>query len=249
MIFFSGEERRGTVVCLSAAVLLFSLLSNAAAASSIGEKIKARVGGLSHHLNETDTPIVGPGWDTGAGSFGRWAMDRYGLPAYEYEMDPLNDLRAVWLKGNAYSNLHWHQLGNDHVNAIATNMGYVQMFYNDSAQRWLNLHNPAKLAYAGGFGFVSDGAVSFSSYYPYRPAGVAEKRIFGEGYFEKEISSGGILLNETVFAPAGDLPVLIMRVRLKNLSAEEKTLTYLPYFDVDTYDLFPPFLTAYAPDR
>ena len=120
----------------------------------------------------------------GSGAFGRWIRDGHGLVAYQYEADPLTDDRAVWLKGDQPSRLHWHQLGNFRVNALASNLGFVQLFYNDSAQRWLNYYYPDNMALSGGFGIVLEGDQAFTSYYPFRPDGTYTKRIFGSGYYE-----------------------------------------------------------------
>ncbi len=187
--------------------------------------------------------------DMDSGVFGKWIEDRYGLTAYKYEMDPLKDDRAKWMKGDESSILHWHQLGNYRINAIAANLGFVQLFYNDSAQRWLNYYYPENLAFAGGFGIMACDDQVFTTYRPLQPGNTHMDMIFGAGYYEKEMVAGQVRLNETTYVPFGDLPVLIMRVRLKNLASERKVLTYIPYFDVAPYSLHPPFLTAFLPEE
>jgi len=181
--------------------------------------------------------LISADYEKGNGIFGKWTIDRYGLVAYQYQLDQLNDDRALWQRGNKPSRLHWHQIGNPHINAIATNYGYVQLFYNDSAQRWLNFYQPEKLKFSGGFGFILDGDTAFSSFYPLLPSGREEKRIFGTGYFEKELTYSKLLWREIIFAPMKDSSALIMRVQLKNLSSQKKNLTYLAYFDVHPLDL------------
>ena len=185
----------------------------------------------------------------GSGAFGRWVRDAHGLAAYRYEMDPLSDERAIWLKGDQPSRLHWHQLGNFRINALASNLGFVQLFYNDTALRWLNYYYPESLALSGGFGIVLEGDQAFTSYYPFRPEGSDLRRVFGAAYYEKELAYDQIRLCEKVFAPAGDRPVLIMRVRIRNESKEYRNLCYLAYFDVAPFDLQPPFLTALLPEE
>jgi len=181
--------------------------------------------------------LLSADFEKGSGIFGKWIRDQSGLVAYQYEMDQVSDQRAVWDRGGQPTRLMWHQIGNLHINAIAANDGLVQLFYNDSAQRWLNYYDPAKLAYSGGFGFVLDGDSAFTTYYPYSPKGSVKLRLFGQGYFEKELQYNQILVNETVFAPTGDLPVLILRVKLKNLSPEKKSLQYFAYFDVNPREI------------
>ena len=95
---------------------------------------------------------ISEAWGTGgAGCFGRWVKDSFGLPAFEYELDQFTDPRGRWrthLRTSAYqlselapeeararlstitglrdpedpdwSNLHWHQVGNDRLIALAT---------------------------------------------------------------------------------------------------------------------------------
>jgi len=190
--------------------------------------------------------FISADFEAGSGIFGKWVRDRYGLVAYQYEMDQNKDPGAVWLTGKKSLTLHWHQLGNLRTNAIATNDGYVQLFSNESAQRWINFHDPQKLKFSGGFGLVIDGGAAFTSFYPFRPEGANEKRVFGSGYFEKEIEHGQINLNETVFMPAGDLSAMVMRVSLKNLSQQKKKLTYIAYFDVNIKDLAPFSLPSFS---
>jgi hypothetical protein len=170
----------------------------------------------------------------GAGVFGRWVVDRFGLPAYEYTMDETTDPRAVWNPAVApRTNLMWFVLGNKRVVATASNHGFVELFYDESDQRWLNRYDPRGDNYAGGFGFVREGEKVITTFYPDRPAGSEFGRVYGMGYFEKELSCGGLSIGQVVFAPSGSLPVLISEVTLKNLSAETRTLTYYEYWDLN----------------
>ncbi len=181
--------------------------------------------------------LIGADWDKGGGIFGEWVKDQYGLVAYQYEIDEVSNEKAQWKRGEEAPSLMWHQIGNLHINAIAANHGFVQLFYNDSAQRWVNFFNPEALRYAGGFGFVLDGDTAFTTYYPYAPREKYNLRRFGQGYFEKELAHNQLLVNETVFAPAGDLSALVMRVELKNLSDQKKQVQYVAYFDVNPMEV------------
>ena len=62
----------------------------------------------------------------GSGDFGRWQVDRYGLPSYDYTIDELTNPIAAQpeLSGAVDA---WSQLGNDHIVADASNHGYVQL--------------------------------------------------------------------------------------------------------------------------
>src|SRR5581483_4747503 len=58
----------------------------------------------------------------GSGAFGRWTVDRYGLPAYDYTLDQTSDARAARVELSNTTSA-WHQLGNDAIVADAYNDG------------------------------------------------------------------------------------------------------------------------------
>jgi hypothetical protein len=109
----------------------------------------------------------------------------------------------------------------------------VELFYGESDQRWLNRYDPGTGDYAGGLGFVREGNGVISTFYPDRPDGADFGRVYGMGYFEKKLAVNGLGISQVIFAPAGDLPVLISEVTLENLSAETRTLTYYEYWDLN----------------
>ncbi len=75
----------------------------------------------------------------GSGAFGRWILDQAGLPAYQYELDQYKDGRACYANSeNLDRRDHWHQIGNDHINAIASNDGTVQVYLCDRGGVFLN---------------------------------------------------------------------------------------------------------------
>src|SRR6185503_14374309 len=63
----------------------------------------------------------------GSGNFGVWFTDRFGLPAYRYEIDQEADARAQQSELNGDTRAQ-HQLGNDHIVANAYNHGYTQLW-------------------------------------------------------------------------------------------------------------------------
>jgi hypothetical protein len=82
-------------------------------------------------------PAVGLGWPpadiastAGSGDFGRWQVDRFGLPSYRYRIDEEHNplARQPELGGSTDAQ---HQIGNDHVVAAAYNHGYVQLWSQD----------------------------------------------------------------------------------------------------------------------
>ena len=84
------------------------------------------------------------------GRFGFWFDDEYGLPAYEYTCDQDNDPQATAFNTQGGSNLHWHQIGNDRISAIATNCGWIQAFESSRGMQWLNYRDPRRLCPGAG---------------------------------------------------------------------------------------------------
>src|SRR3954452_13673884 len=79
--------------------------------------------------------------EEGSGAFGRWIVDEYGLPAYQYEMDQYADERAKYPNTEGLDRRdHWHQIGNDRVTGLASNDGIVQLYMADRGGIFLNRH-------------------------------------------------------------------------------------------------------------
>ena len=107
----------------------------------------------------------------GSGIFGSWFVDGFGLPAYRYRLDPDHDPR-VRQPGLNNPTDAWHQLGNDHVVAIAHTRGYVQLWSQDRSYQWVNQLDPSAHQYAGGYGFLrTTGGRVISTLYSDRAAG------------------------------------------------------------------------------
>ena len=71
--------------------------------------------------------------------------------------------------------------------------------------------------YAGGFSFIEDGKQTWSTAYRYRPDGAQTRRLFGMGYYETEMTYRNIRVTRRVYAPYGDVPTLLVDVRIENL--------------------------------
>lgn len=174
--------------------------------------------------------------DFGSGVFGTWTTDEFGLPAYLYTMRS-DDPRAIWdPKTEPRTSLHWHQLGNDRVNAMAYNLGFVKLFDNESGALYLNEYEPAAGKHSGGFGWVMDGATVLVDRDDLVPPGAQWERVFGVGYFKKRLSVPGLTLTRVVFAPnhpAGDLPFVVSELTLENTSGRDQELDLIEYWDVN----------------
>ncbi|MAS37439.1 MAG: hypothetical protein CL610_25795 [Anaerolineaceae bacterium] len=80
--------------------------------------------------------------DYGSGAYGHWILDDNNLPAYQYEMNQFEDDRAAYsVSEGAFRRDHWHQVGNERLNALASNDGTIQVFIADRGGLFLNYFN------------------------------------------------------------------------------------------------------------
>jgi hypothetical protein len=168
----------------------------------------------------------------GSGSFGRWTTDALGLPAYRYTLDQLTAPQAAQpeLAGRRDA---WHQLGNDHIVADAFNDGYVQLWSQDRAYEWINAYDAASRHYAGGYGYLRLNGQTYSTLYADRAPGVHTTRTFGVGYFARATAVPGARVDDRVYAPIGDDPVLLHDVKITNTSRATEALGWFEYWDVN----------------
>src|SRR5439155_11870359 len=168
----------------------------------------------------------------GSGSFGTWIVDRFGLPAYRYEIDEETAPQAAQpeLGGKRHA---WHQVGNDHIVANAYNHGYVQLWSQDRLYQWINFYDAAHDHFAGGFGYLNAGGQVSSTLYDDRPAGAVTEREFGVGYYRRRMATEGIEIEEFVYAPFGDDPLLLHDVTIRNPSAASLEASWFEYWDVN----------------
>lgn len=172
-------------------------------------------------------------WGGGNSNFGRWLKDEHDLPAFEYTCVQENNDRALWESfPGQQSRTHWHQLGNDRVTALAANDGHVVFFFNDTSPQYLNAYEPEKRKFSGGFGWINDGKTSFCTNYLQRPDGCDYRRVFGTGYYLKELAFRNLHLRHVIFCPYGNVPVILSSIRVKNTGSAQKTFQYYEYWDV-----------------
>jgi Glycosyl hydrolase 36 superfamily, catalytic domain/Glycosyltransferase family 36 len=171
----------------------------------------------------------------GSGAFGSWRVDRFGLPFYRYGIDPETDPRARQpeLGGDTDA---WHQLGNDHVVATAHNRGYVRLWSQDRAYEWTNRYEPESGHYAGGYGYLRIGDRTISTLYADRPPGARTRRDFGAGYFHRSTATGTVEVDERVYAPFGDAPLLLHDVTIANASRSPLRASWFEYWDINPFD-------------
>ncbi len=171
----------------------------------------------------------------GSGDFGTWRTDPFGLPSYRYTVNELTDPRARQpeLAGGTGAS---SQVGNDHIVADAFNHGYVQLWSQDRRYEWTNRYDAADRHFAGGFGYLRIGRRVVSTLYDDRPAGSRTLRDFGIGYFHRATRADGTLIDEYVYAPFGNDPLLLHDVTITNETSQRRRVSWYEYWDVNPFD-------------
>jgi hypothetical protein len=171
----------------------------------------------------------------GSGYFGDWIEDEFGMPGYLYTCDQINDPKAITPMNEKWrsNREHLHQVGNDRLVAVASNYGHIQVRQDEGSPKYLNEFNPEQGRYAGGFGYLTDGSNRLSTYYP----GNADsfERIFGIGYIRKKVIGHGYNVNQIIFAPFGDDPVLISQIKITNNRDIPVDLRWIEYWGCHMY--------------
>jgi hypothetical protein len=183
----------------------------------------------------------------GSGYFGEWIEDEFGLPAFHYTCDQTKDPKAQTEvnPGVLTATEHIHQVGNDRIVAIASNYGHVRVRQDEGAPKFLNDYAPERGCYGSGFGYLTDGKNVLSTLYPGN--GESFERIFGIGYFRKQVSGHGYGIDQAIFAPFGDDPVLFSQVTIKNNSSSEANLRWIEYWGCQLYQFsFRPFMQMFG---
>ncbi|MHA2038765.1 MAG: GH36-type glycosyl hydrolase domain-containing protein, partial [Promethearchaeota archaeon] len=175
----------------------------------------------------------------GSGYFGEWIEDEFGLPAYRYTCDQVNDPKAITPMNETWRSKtdHIHLVGNDRLVGIASNYGYIQVRQDEGSPKYLNEYNPDHGHYAGGFGYLTDESDYLSTFYP--GTGKSFDRIFGTGYYRKIVSGFDLSADQVIFAPYGDDPVLISRITLTNNRDISVDLRWVEYWGCQMYQFSP----------
>ncbi|MFW9823950.1 MAG: GH36-type glycosyl hydrolase domain-containing protein [Candidatus Thorarchaeota archaeon] len=177
--------------------------------------------------------------DFGSGYFGEWIEDEFGLPAYRYACDQLNDPKAITPMNEAWRSKtdHIHQVGNDRLVGIVSNFGYVQVRQDEGSPKFLNEYDPKNGHYAGGFGYLIDEEDFITTFYPGN--GKEFERIFGIGYFRKKVVGKDLIVDQVVFAPYGDDPILISQIKITNNLKTIRDLRWVEYWGCQMYQFSP----------
>ena len=174
----------------------------------------------------------------GSGYFGEWITDEFGLPAYRYTCNQVTDEKAKTITNEDWrkNTEHLHQVGNDRVVGVASNYGYVQLRQDEGAPKFLNDYNPDKKQYGGGLGYLVSEDQVLSTFYGGDVESRNFERFFGIGYYQKKVSNADFKVDQIIFAPYGDDPLLISQVTITNTSSEEKEVRWIEYWGTQIYE-------------
>ena len=121
----------------------------------------------------------------GSGAFGRWFVDRFGLPAYRYRIDEERDPRARSRSSRtADPPTPGTSSATTTSSPTAYNHGYAQLWSQDRVYQWANRYSsrPTATTPAATATCAPAGGRSARSTPTARPARATE-RVFGTGYF------------------------------------------------------------------
>jgi hypothetical protein len=217
--------KRRTFVELAGLSLAGRLLPRAFAAATEPRSVTAR-----------EQPIKDTQEGYGSGHFGLWEKDPHGLPCYHYTCDQLTDPLAVLPVDKTWRSPtdHMHQVGNDRLVAVASNYGHVQVRQDEGSPKFLNDFYPEENRYGGGIGFLADAeGFVLSTFY----TGNVDSfdRVFGIGYLQKRVAAGHYSVDQIVFAPYGDDPVLVSQVTITNHSSATVKPRWVEYWGCQNY--------------
>ena len=166
----------------------------------------------------------------GSGHFGDWVEDQFGLPAYRYTCDQTIDPKAVTPVYTVWRSPteHTHQVGNDRIIAAASNYGYVQVRQDEGSPKYLNDYIPKRSQYGGGIGYLTGERGVLSTFFPGN--GHTFDRTYGMGYFRKVVTGSDSTVDQVIFAPFGDDPLLISQVTVTNHSRAPSDLRWVEYW-------------------
>jgi hypothetical protein len=184
----------------------------------------------------------------GSGYFGSWIEDEFGLPAFHYTCNQVTDPKAstpLNPGGVLTATEHIHQVGNDRIVAIASNYGTVRVRQDEGAPKFLNDYDPQHGHFAGGFGYLTDGKQAFGTFFSQNQDSL--DRIFGVGYFRKQVKAANYGIEQTIFAPFGDDPVLLSQVTVANSGSSEADLRWIEFWGCQLYQFsFRAFMESFA---
>jgi len=177
---------------------------------------------------------IGQNTEYGNGHFGQWKMDQFNLPAYEYTCKQSIDTAARTKTSGPDSIDQWHQVGNDRITLTAHNGGYMQFFVANRGLQWISYRDRQQDCLGGGICFIEESNKIWADLYnSKRDISKDEyQRIFGCGYFQKIAEYKEISIENFIYPPFGDDPVVLIDLKIKNNSNRTRNLSIYNYWGV-----------------
>ena len=171
----------------------------------------------------------------GSGNFGEWIDDANDLPCFHYTCNQTEDPLAAIPVETAWRapTDHTHQIGNDRILAAASNYGYLQVRQDEGGPKFLNDYHPDSGLFGAGIGYLTDGSEILGTYYP--GTGTSFERYFGMGYLRKQTTGKNFSVDQTIYAPFGDDPVLISEVVISSQNPRPSSLYWVEYWGCQSY--------------
>ncbi len=163
----------------------------------------------------------------GTGNFGQWGNDENGNPCF-------------YLKTESVVNQDvWHLVGNDRITATVHGQGYVQIYAWDRGPQLLNRYEPEKGLYAGGYSLIIIEGNQLITLLGETCKDSAYRIIWGYGYAKKIIHNPLLYIEEIIYAPEGNDPVIIHNLKVRNISSEQQRLFIIPVWEPNWYPIDP----------
>lgn len=142
-------------------------------------------------------------------AFGEWTLV-HGLPAFSYTMDQESDPRALWDPIlDPPTRRHFVHLGNRRITLVADNYGLCDLFDEHTGLRWLTR--------GAGVARVGDLCT----------AGSTTERLFGPTFVRVRVADERLSLERTVLCPEGEQPWVLIRLRVRNRTADPVRLSLI----------------------
>jgi hypothetical protein len=109
----------------------------------------------------------------------------------------------------------------------------ISLQQDEGGAKFLNDFHPAEGLYGAGLGYLTDGKEVLGTYYPGN--GQSFDRFFGMGYYRKRITGTNFSIDQTIYAPFGDDPVLISEVTISSQAPNAANLSWAEYWGCQSY--------------
>tara|TARA_R110002073_G_scaffold218689_3_gene378997 strand:+ start:25027 stop:27792 length:2766 start_codon:yes stop_codon:yes gene_type:complete len=186
----------------------------------------------------------------GGGHAGTWAVDRHGLPAFDFGIEQRCDsVATVESSSGETQSDPVHLIGNGRGTvALAHASGAVEILRQDRGSGWLNKSDawrdpnaknfPVQLG--GGFNYIVIGdsvqSTRYNDFSVSKALGTQTRR-FGVGYYETVTTLKDVRVTRRVFAADTNARALVAEVTLENLSNANKEVGLVEFWDLNLHPI------------